>query len=126
MVLRLPAGHSDGVPGCRHHVRHYDSPAVLLARRRGSNFVAGEGKRIGQDSVTTDSPGSGEKGNEMKEIMTLQETETEYIAKVKGETTIIDKNTFEMVNGIKEHPRMLAIEKAATKAGITEWYLLNV
>jgi len=62
----------------------------------------------------------------MKDIMTLQETETEYIAKVKGETTIINKTTFEMVNGIKQHPRILAIEKAATKAGITEWYLFNV
>ena len=46
----------------------------------------------------------------MKEIMTLQETKTEYIAKVKGETTIINKTTFEMVNGIKQHPRILAIE----------------
>jgi hypothetical protein len=61
-----------------------------------------------------------------KEIMTLQETETEYIATVKGVTTIINKNTVEMVNGMKQHPRILAIEKAAAKAGITEWYLFNV
>lgn len=62
----------------------------------------------------------------MKEIMTLQETETEYIAKAKGETTTINKATVEMVNGIKQHPRILAIEKAAAKAGITEWCLFNV
>ena len=55
-----------------------------------------------------------------------QETETEYIVKVKGETTIVNKTTFEMVNGIKQHPRILAINKAAAKAGITEWYLFNV
>lgn len=76
--------------------------------------------------MTAPAAGREEINIKMKEIMTLQETQTEYIVKVKGETTIIDKNTFEMVNGIKEHPRMLAIEKAATKAGITEWYLLNV
>ena len=62
----------------------------------------------------------------MKEIMTLQETETEYIAKVRGETSIVNKTTVEIVNGIKQHPRILAIKKAAAKAGITEWYLFNV
>ena len=62
----------------------------------------------------------------MKEIITLRETETEYIAEIKGEITIINKNTVKMVNGIKKHPRILAIEEAAAKAGITEWYLFNV
>jgi len=76
--------------------------------------------------LTAPAAGREEINVKMKEIMTLQETKTEYVAKVKGETTIINKTAFEMVNGIKQHPRILAIEKAATKAGITEWYLFNV
>ena len=62
----------------------------------------------------------------MKEIIKLQETEAEYRATVNGDETIVSKNTFEILNGVREHPRMLAIKKAASKANLTDWILLNV
>ena len=62
----------------------------------------------------------------MKPIMTICETKDTYCAKVNGITVTITKDTIAFINGIQQHPRMLAINGAAEQAKITEWILFNV
>ena len=59
-------------------------------------------------------------------IMTLEETEKEYIAKVNGLCVNVRKDEVEVKNGIRQHPRMTAIEKVAELANISDWILFNV
>lgn len=61
-----------------------------------------------------------------KPLMILKETETTYQASVKNLTATLPKDANIIVNGIKQHPRMLVIEQVASYAGITDWDLLEV
>lgn len=59
-------------------------------------------------------------------IMTLCETETSYCATVNGESVTVQKDAIEINNGIRNHPRLMAIEVAAKQAQIADWILFNV
>lgn len=61
----------------------------------------------------------------MKPVMTLTETDTTYYAKVNCVSVSVNKDVVVMKNGIKQHPRLLAIDTAAQQANIDEWLLLN-
>ena len=61
-----------------------------------------------------------------KPFMVLCETNNAYRATVNNITVTILKDIIEIKNGIRQHPRMVAIEEAAKQAQITEWILFNV
>lgn len=64
--------------------------------------------------------------NKIRPIMTLRETEDAYCATIKDVVVNVAKNNIVIENGIKQHPRLTAIETAARLAGVTEWLIMNI
>jgi hypothetical protein len=62
---------------------------------------------------------------EYKPIMTLEENEKSYCAKINDVIITISKDEICIKDGIKLHPRMMAIETAKQESGINNYILFN-
>ena len=60
-----------------------------------------------------------------KMVMILKESSTEYSAEINGFTATVLKDSVIIENGVKQHPRLLAINRAANLANVTDWILVN-
>lgn len=65
------------------------------------------------------------KKNKYRPIMTLTETDTAFNATINDISVSIDKSTKTIINGVKQHPRLMAIEQAAKLANVNDWILFN-
>jgi hypothetical protein len=61
----------------------------------------------------------------IKPIMTLQEFDAYYQASVNGEVVTVQKDVIIVKDGIRQHPRLVAIEQVAELAKIKDWILFN-
>ena len=62
---------------------------------------------------------------QIKAVMILKESSAEYSAEINGFTATVSKDSVIIENGIKQHPRLLAIYGAAKLANVSDWILIN-